>query len=63
MGWTVEVVYYICGSSWSGHQPGTIHSPTLYHIWCNGWYNQSMEPGDPGPSGKVHNDITYEIVA
>ena len=33
--------------------PGTIHPPTLYHFWLNGWYYQSVELGNTRPGGKV----------
>ena len=52
----MEVVHHICGPSWNGHLSGTIHSPTLHHIWCTGWDNQSVEPGDSRSSGKVCNN-------
>ena len=57
VGWIVEVVQYICGPSWCGDLSGTIHSPAMHYIWCTGWVNKSMEPGDSRPSGKVHSLI------
>lgn len=57
MGWLVEAVQYICGPSRCSDMFGPIHASTLHCIWRIGRINQSVEFGNFGPSGKVHNII------